>query len=47
MHRVLMLTHELCEIITATRFETLDAECVQREKQAIKDGVAVAIAGSR
>ena len=47
MHRVLMLTHELCEIITATRFETLDAECVQRVKQAIKDGVAVAIAGSR
>lgn len=42
-----MLTQELCEIIAATRFETLGAECVQRVKQAIKDGVAVAMAGSR
>ena len=42
-----MLTQELCEIITATRFETLGAACVQRVKQAIKDGVAVAMAGSR
>lgn len=41
-----MLTQELCEVITATRFETLGTECVQRVKQAIKDGVAVAIAGS-
>lgn len=42
-----MLTHELCEIIAATRFESLGAECVLRVKQAIKDGVAVAMAGSR
>lgn len=41
------LTRELCEIITATRLETLGAECVERVKQAIKDGVAVAVAGSR
>jgi aconitate decarboxylase len=41
------LTRELCEIITATRFETLGAKCVQRVKQAIKDGVAVGTAGSR
>jgi len=42
-----MLTQALCEIITATRFESLGAECVKRVKQAIKDGVAVAMAGSR
>lgn len=41
------LTRDLCEIITATCFDTLGAECVERVKQAIKDGVAVAIAGLR
>lgn len=41
-----MITQELCERITGTRFETLGAECVKRVKQAIKDGVAVAVAGS-
>ncbi len=40
------ITRELCEIIVATRFESLGAECVHRAKQAIKDGVAVAAAGS-
>ncbi|HET9664416.1 MAG TPA: MmgE/PrpD family protein, partial [Burkholderiales bacterium] len=41
-----MITQELCERITGTRFETLGVECVKRVKQAIKDGVAVAVAGS-
>lgn len=40
------LTRKLCEGIAATRFETLGAACVQRVKQAIKDGIAVAVAGS-
>ena len=40
------LTRKLCERIAATRFETLGADCVQRVKQAIKDGIAVAVAGS-
>jgi len=40
------LTRDLCNIITATRFETLGAGCVQRVKQAIKDGVAVGLAGT-
>lgn len=41
------LTSELCEIITATRSETLGADCVRRVKRAIADGVAVAAAGCR
>lgn len=40
------LTRQLCETIAATRFETLGAECVERVKQAIKDGVAVGVAAS-
>lgn len=41
------ITAELCRVITATTFETLDADCVRRVKQAIKDGIAVAVAGAR
>lgn len=40
------LTHDLCRIIHATNYESLDAACVHRVKQAIKDGIAVALAGS-
>ena len=40
------LTQELCAIIHATRYEALGDECIHRVKQAIKDGVAVALAGS-
>jgi 2-methylcitrate dehydratase PrpD len=39
------LTRELCTIIDATRYETLGADCIYRVKQAIKDGIAVALAG--
>ena len=39
------LTRNLCEIIVATRYESLGDECVLRVKQAIQDGVAVALAG--
>lgn len=39
------LTNDICGIIHATRFESLGAECVARVKQAIQDGVAVALAG--
>ena len=41
------LTHDLCRIISATTYETLPPECVARVKQAIADGVAVALAGAR
>lgn len=41
------LTNELCKIIYATRYESLGADCVARVKQAIQDGVAVALAGCR
>lgn len=40
------LTHDLCTIIHATRYESLGDDCIYRVKQAIKDGVAVALAGS-
>lgn len=40
------VTGELCRVITATTFEKLGADCVRRVKQAIQDGIAVAIAGS-
>jgi aconitate decarboxylase len=36
----------LCERLIATRFDTLDRECVRRVKQAIVDGIAVAVAGA-
>ena len=39
------LTSELCTIIHATRYESLGADCVARVKQAIQDGIAVALAG--
>ena len=41
------ITSTLCERMLATTFDTLDAECVQRVKQAIRDGIAVAVAGAR
>lgn len=41
------LTEELCKIIHATRYESLGADCVARVKQAIQDGIAVALAGCR
>ena len=39
------LTSEICNIIQATHYESLGEECVMRVKQAIQDGVAVALAG--
>jgi 2-methylcitrate dehydratase PrpD len=39
------LTGNLCEMIAATRYESLGAECVAKVMQAIQDGVAVALAG--
>ncbi len=41
------ITQDICEIIHATTYESLGEECTFRVKQAIKDGVAVALAGSR
>ncbi len=41
------ITRDICEIIHATTYESLGEECIQRVKQAIKDGVAVALAGSK
>lgn len=41
------LTHDLCQIIHATGYESLGGECVDRVKEAIKDGVAVALAGCK
>lgn len=40
------LTQDLCGIIHAARYESLGGECVRRVKQAIADGVAVALAGA-
>lgn len=40
------VTGKLCSVIAATTFDTLGADCVRRVKQAIKDGIAVAIAGA-
>ncbi|MGQ0522911.1 MAG: MmgE/PrpD family protein [Betaproteobacteria bacterium] len=40
------LTQALCALIQATRYESLGEACVARVKQAIKDGVAVALAGA-
>jgi aconitate decarboxylase len=39
------LTSDICGIMHATRYESLGDECVARVKQAIQDGVAVALAG--
>jgi aconitate decarboxylase len=41
------LTGNLCGTIEATRYESLGAACVSLVKRAIKDGVAVALAGGR
>ena len=41
------LTRRLCETIVAARYEALGADCVERVKQAILDGVAVALAGCK
>jgi 2-methylcitrate dehydratase PrpD len=41
------LTHDLCVIIHGTSSTALGAECVDRVKQAIADGIAVALAGCR
>jgi aconitate decarboxylase len=41
------LTRKLCARITETTYATLGEECVSRVKQAISDGVAVAVAGAR
>ena len=41
------LTQALCEIIHATRYETLGDDCISRVNQAIRDGVCVALAGGR
>lgn len=41
------ITQDICEIIHATTYESLGEDCIHRVKQAIKDGVAVALAGSR
>ena len=40
------LTRELTARIADARFETLGADCVARTRQAIKDGIAVAVAGT-
>ncbi len=41
------LTRELCKRMVAATFDTLGDECVRRVKQAIKDGIAVAVSGAR
>ena len=41
------LTQDICEIIHATTYESLGDECIDRVKEAIKDGIAVALAGSK
>jgi 2-methylcitrate dehydratase PrpD len=40
------LTERLCGLIRDTTYDTLGAECIARVKQAITDGVCVALAGS-
>ena len=39
------ITQQISEKIVGTRYEDLGEECVHRVKQAIKDGIAVAVAG--
>ena len=41
------LTRRLCDAVVATRYDALGADCVERVKQAILDGVAVAVAGCK
>ncbi|HEV7801678.1 MAG TPA: MmgE/PrpD family protein [Burkholderiales bacterium] len=40
------LTRDLCRRMVATTFDDLGAECVSRVRQAIQDGIAVAVAGA-
>ncbi len=40
------ITQQICEIITGIRYDDLGAACIDRVKFAIKDGVAVAVAGA-
>lgn len=40
------ITQRICEIINGIRYEDLGADCVSRTKRAIKDGLAVAVAGA-
>jgi len=44
---MLNLTRDLCAIIDKTNSASLSSECIERVKQAIADGVAVALAGCR
>jgi aconitate decarboxylase len=41
------LTRELCTRMSDTSFDALGDVCVERVKQAIKDGIAVGVAGAR
>lgn len=40
------ITQQICEIITATEYKGLGEACIDRVKFAIKDGLAVAVAGA-
>ncbi len=41
------ITEQLCNLIHGTTYESLGGDCIARVKQAIKDGICVALAGSR
>lgn len=41
------ITEKICGIMHAATYDTLGADCIDKVKQAIKDGIAVALAGSR
>jgi 2-methylcitrate dehydratase PrpD len=41
------LTRKLCARMAQTTFDTLGGDCIARVKQAIRDGIAVAVAGAR
>lgn len=40
------ITQQICEIMNGIRYEDLGADCISRVKRAIKDGLAVAVAGA-
>ena len=46
MSRTLGLTQQICETMNGIRYEDLGADCIARVKRAIKDGLAVAVAGA-